>query len=271
MSLIPRARTEYVVIRTTLRPDAFGNRRKTIDVFGDRVFIDTVRTTADITKLYYGVDDKELIPASLSTELDISPQFFRQVKLEWTSENDNKDVVLIIGREASLRIRPLQGVGIVYDYVNLAREPTLQAIKSQTDKLVFDSASNLKIDNANYEVMAPVDVQAVFKSKATLFSGTVSASGNTADIDFSNYTVVEIELKVTSVSGTNPTLSVYIEGKFEDTGDYKPLVYQENITGTGIWFFTITKLAFRYIRVRWVVSGTSPSFTFTVVAQMSVL
>jgi len=80
-----------------------------------------------------------------------------------------------------------------------------------------------------------------------------------------------VELKVTGVSGTSPVLNVYVEGKFEDTGDYKPLVYQEGITGTGVWFFTITKLAFRFIRVRWAVSGTSPSFTFGVYAQMLVL
>jgi hypothetical protein len=111
----------------------------------------------------------------------------------------------------------------------------------------------------------------VLKSKTTLFSGTVTTSGNTADIDVPNFTVLEIEVKVTSVAGGTPSLDVYIEGKFEDTGDYKPLVYQENITSTGAWFLTITKLAFRYIRVRWAVKGASPSFTFIVTAHMSVL
>jgi hypothetical protein len=78
---------------------------------------------------------------------------------------------------------------------------------------------------------------------------------------------LELLLKVTAVSGTNPSLSVYIEGKFEATGDYKPLVYQEGITGTGIWYLTINPCIFRYIRVRWVLGGTSPSFTFGVYAQ----
>jgi hypothetical protein len=104
----------------------------------------------------------------------------------------------------------------------------------------------------------------------TLYSGTVTANGNTADIDVSTVSALELLLKVTAVSGTNPTLSVYIEGKFEATGDYKPLVYQENITATGIWYFTINPCVFRYIRVRWSISGTSPSFTFGVYAQAMV-
>jgi hypothetical protein len=75
---------------------------------------------------------------------------------------------------------------------------------------------------------------------------------------------MELLLKVTSVSGTNPILNVYIEGKFDTVGDYKVLVYQEGITSTGIWYFTITQLIFKTIRVRWTVSGESPSFTFRV-------
>jgi hypothetical protein len=147
----------------------------------------------------------------------------------------------------------------------------LSTIKSQTDKLNFDEANRLRVSPASAEVMLPVDVQARYKPPGmTLYSGTVTASGNTADIDVSIFSALELELKVTAVSGTNPVLSVYIEGKFETTGDYKVLVYQENITATGIWYFTINPCIFRYIRVRWSVSGTSPSFTFRVDAQAMV-
>jgi len=120
-------------------------------------------------------------------------------------------------------------------------------------------------------IIVPVEQQSRYKPPAmTLYSGTVTASSSTADIDVSTVSALELLLKVTGVSGTNPTLSVYIEGKFEATGDYKTLVYQENITSTGIWYFTITQLIFRYLRVRWVVGGTSPSFTFGVHAQAMV-
>lgn len=126
------------------------------------------------------------------------------------------------------------------------------------------------IVNANIQgldVMVPTDIQNRYKAPFTLWSKTVTANGNSDDIDISPFSVLEIEIKVTSVSGTSPTLSVYIEGKFENTGDYKTLVSQENITAIGTWFATINPCAFRYLRVRWVVGGTSPSFTFRVEAQ----
>jgi hypothetical protein len=59
-------------------------------------------------------------------------------------------------------------------------------------------------------------------------------------------------------------LDVYIEGKDQVSGKYKTLFSQTGISAVGTWWFTITTLAFKYIRVRWVIGGTSPSFTFSV-------
>jgi hypothetical protein len=152
-----------------------------------------------------------------------------------------------------------------------ASEATLAGIKSKTDNLNFTAEGFLRGSIATSEIMVPVDLQARFKSPGlTLFSGTVTASGSTADIDLSLYSILEVEIKVTSVSGTAPTLDVYIEGKFEVTGDYKVLASQTGITSTGVWFFVVNPLAFRFVRIRWLVSGTSPSFTFTVAAQAMV-
>jgi hypothetical protein len=131
----------------------------------------------------------------------------------------------------------------------------------------FDAGNRLRVSAANAEVMLPVDIQSRYKSPLTLYSGTVTSSGSSGDIDLSIYSAVELLLKVTSVSGTSPTLDVYVEGKFEATGDYKTLASQTGITGTGTWFFTVNPLIFRYVRIRWVVGGTSPSFTFAVAAQ----
>jgi len=126
------------------------------------------------------------------------------------------------------------------------------------------------ITNANIQgsdIMVPTDIQNRYKVPLTLYSGTVTANGNSSDIDVSPFSVIELEIKVTSVSGTTPTLDVYIEGKFENTGDYKTLASKTGIAATGTWFVTINPCAFRYLRVRWVVGGTSPSFTFRVDGQ----
>jgi len=126
------------------------------------------------------------------------------------------------------------------------------------------------VDIQDTTIMQPVDIQARRKDSRTLFSGTVTANGNTADIDLSDFSEMEVEIKVTSVGGTSPTLNVYVEGKFETTGDYKPITSQPGITTTGTWFPDPVRLRFRLVRVRWIVGGTSPSFTFTVAVQLMV-
>ena len=156
---------------------------------------------------------------------------------------------------------------------NVYRIPVIIALLPQefgdlTRQLnLADLVQKLRVVIVDSSIALPVDVQYRRKESLTLYSGTVTTSGATTDIDVSNFSAMEIIIKVTAVSGTNPTLSLYIEGKFTATGDYKPLVYVENITSTGIWYLTITQLIFKTIRVRWVVSGTSPSFTFTVAGE----
>jgi len=140
-------------------------------------------------------------------------------------------------------------------------------VKVSIPKARFDTWGNLYVVLSSSEIALPVDLQYRYKAGLTIFSGTVTASGNTAEIILEQFSALEILVKVTSVGGTSPTLSVYIEGKFETTGDWKVLASQEGITTTGTWFLTVNPLIFRVIRARWVVGGTSPSFAITIAAQ----
>jgi hypothetical protein len=225
----------------------------------DFIDVDIVHTTADTSKVYVYIDD-DPIPFRLS---DITGTFVigNKLKVTWEPSETNKVLVLVLGKE--YRYFTYRG------WFTLGRETiglmdTLQSIKSKTDKLNYDLYDYLRVNLANAEVILPVEVQSNYKHSFTIYSGTVTANGNTNDIDVESYSALELQVKVTAVSGTTPALSVYIEGKFDTTGDYKPLVYQENISSTGIYHFTITQLIFKTIRVRWSVSGTSPSFTFSV-------
>jgi hypothetical protein len=101
-----------------------------------------------------------------------------------------------------------------------------------------------------------------------LHSSTRTSSGNTGDIDVSNYRSIRFLLKVTSVSGTSPTLDVYIEGRYDQTGDYEVLLQRTGVNANGNYFMgQVDNLVFRNIRIRWVIGGTSPSFNFTVTAM----
>ena len=134
-----------------------------------------------------------------------------------------------------------------------------------------DLVQTVRVSIVDSKVAVPTDKQYVYKESLLLYSGTVTASGNTAGIDVSRFTSVRAGLKVTAVSGTTPTLDVYIEGKYEATGDYVPLLSQTGITSTGFYELgQVDNLAFRLIRVKWVVGGTSPSFTIAVAAQAKV-
>ena len=169
----------------------------------------------------------------------------KQIYLEYT------------GVDGNIYRVPVLIIMLPQEFGDLAPQLTLADLLEMIRAKIADSA-----------IIVPVEEQSVYKPPGTtLFSGTVTVSGNTNDLDYSGVSALELELKVTAVSGTSPTLDVYVEGKFETTGDYKVLVSQTGITGTGTWFFTINPLVFRYIRVRWVVGGTSPSFTFTVAIQ----
>jgi len=127
-----------------------------------------------------------------------------------------------------------------------------------------DAWRNSRVRLAETDIALPVDIQDRRKEEFTIFSGTVTASGNSNDINVEPFTAIEIEVKVTAVSGTAPTLQVCLQGKFGTTGDYKNIVCTDVITTTGIWFLIIDKLVFKTIRARWLVGGETPSFTFRV-------
>jgi len=247
-------RPQYLVVPVPLVPDPQGVRRRVVEEYGDFIAVDVVRSSADLRYVRWAVDDRDLLPVSLSYKIDVRPSFFRSIRVEWDPVNDNKVLVIVIGREASLEISPPQGVAITEERIGL--DKLIKTVEEPTYRLlvkIADSAINV-----------PVVKRGSFKDEAVLFSGTVTSSGSTADIWVEVYSAMELQLKVTAVSGTSPTLSVYVEGKFATTGDYKTLIAWENITSTGIYYGTITQLIFRYIRIRWVVAGTDPSFTFRV-------
>jgi hypothetical protein len=170
----------------------------------------------------------------------------KQVYLEYTGVDGNVYRV------------PIALVFLPQEFGDLATQLTLADLLEMIRTRIADSA-----------IIVPVEEQSVYKSPGTtLYSGTVTSSGSSADIDVSSLRSIRVMVKVTAVSGTSPTLDIYIEGKYEATGDYVPLLSRTGITSTGVYELgQLDNLCFRYIRVRWVVGGTSPSFAITVAAQ----
>ena len=126
------------------------------------------------------------------------------------------------------------------------------------------TADNLKVSLEETTIKQPIDIQDHWQENVTISdSSAKTASGNTDDIDVGRFNKAEVCVDVTAVSGTTPTLDVYLEGKDQLSGKYKEIWHPAQITAVTTVWLAITDLAFKYIRLRWVVGGTSPSFSFS--------
>jgi hypothetical protein len=127
------------------------------------------------------------------------------------------------------------------------------------------ASGNVKSALVETTIKQPVDVQDHWQESVTIApSAARTASGNTSDIDVGRFMCGEICLDVTAVSGTSPVLNVYVEGKDQLSGKYRTLWSRTGISAVGTFGCTVERLAFKYIRARWTISGTSPSFTFSI-------
>jgi len=161
---------------------------------------------------------------------------------------------------------------LLIDLLRQAIREELTSGDPASKKLLTDLVLNILLKNT--QIMLPVDWQGVtpetVKGSLTLLgSGARTSSSNSSDIDILHYRNLDVLIDVTAVSGTSPTLDVYIDGKFTAVGKYYPIASQTGITTTGQWLLQLRNIPYRYIRVRWVIGGTSPSFTFGVYAEAS--
>jgi hypothetical protein len=74
------------------------------------------------------------------------------------------------------------------------------------------------------------------------------------------------QLDVTAVSGTTPSMTVVVESTLDGT-NWDALGTFAAKTAAGREVITINPLIGRRIRARWTITGTTPSFTFSVRMQ----
>lgn len=83
------------------------------------------------------------------------------------------------------------------------------------------------------------------------------------------FTEAEVDIDVTAVSGTTPSMTVIVERQELD-GNYYPIYTSSAITATGLTTTSIgpglttnAELSGTF-RVRWTITGTTPSFTLSI-------
>ena len=98
-------------------------------------------------------------------------------------------------------------------------------------------------------------------------SGAKTASGQTSAL--TGYGVVNtmrLQLAATAVSGTTPTLTVVVEDTLDGGTNWNQVGTFTQVTATGAQVINISQPFSDTIRVRWTIGGTTPSFTFSVIA-----
>lgn len=100
-------------------------------------------------------------------------------------------------------------------------------------------------------------------------SAAQTASGNSANLSVGNLSELAIGVNVTAVSGTSPTLNLYLDVIGADGVTYEGIWASAQVTAVGQVTASVgaglaTNQAFGSVVVfRWVVGGTTPSFTFS--------
>lgn len=99
-------------------------------------------------------------------------------------------------------------------------------------------------------------------------SSAQTANGNSADLSVGQYTELAIDANITAVAGVNPTLQLFLDRKGADN-IYYPIWQSVTFTATGQAStsvgagLSIAQSFGSTVRLRWVISGTNPSFTLS--------
>lgn len=104
------------------------------------------------------------------------------------------------------------------------------------------------------------------RSKVDTFvaSATFTASGQNAGLGgYGSVDVLRVQLDVTAVSGTSPTLDVVIEDTLDGVNWNTVGTFAQK-TAVGREVINITTPFSDRLRVRWTIGGTTPSVTFAV-------
>lgn len=97
-------------------------------------------------------------------------------------------------------------------------------------------------------------------------SGATTGSSQSSYFDVQGYLEGIVYLDITASGGTSPTLDVVVETTPDDGGTQTAFTHTSfaQKTGTGQDTKAITNFG-KWLRVKWTVGGTSPTFTFRVI------
>lgn len=105
-------------------------------------------------------------------------------------------------------------------------------------------------------------------SIATLVASTTqTASADSGPLlGFDDVATLRVQLAVSAAAGTSPSMTVVVEDTLDGT-NWNTLATFTAVTAVGAQVLNIAAPFADQLRVRWTVTGTTPTFTFSVLAS----
>lgn len=98
-------------------------------------------------------------------------------------------------------------------------------------------------------------------------SSARTASGSSAPADgMTSRTTLRVQLSVTAVSGTSPSMTVVLEDTIDGT-NWNTIGTFAAKTAAGREVINVTTPFAETVRATWTITGTTPSFTFSILAH----
>ena len=112
---------------------------------------------------------------------------------------------------------------------------------------------------------AGVAGEQAYAEDALVASAARTASGDTGVLsDYGRASTLRVQLEVSAVAGTAPTLDVVLEDTLDGT-TWNVIATFAQKTAAGREVVNVTSPFAKRLRARWTIAGTTPSFTFGVI------
>ena len=128
---------------------------------------------------------------------------------------------------------------------------------------ILGATDNTPIGNIGDELKVTSSITSLPVITREDVNTTEIISGNSTSFDSSSFGCLSYQVEITSVSGTNPTIQIGVEIS-DDNSNWTEFTNTIRFTSMHVFRHQRLALGGRYYRFNWIISGSSPSFTFNI-------
>lgn len=147
--------------------------------------------------------------------------------------------------------------------------PIAEVAVPGTVNLVALRGTTATVTDGNGNTSAAVAAGWFTKDVYARASAVATSSNNSGDLPVDSFSELALDINITAVSGTTPTIQFIMERKGNDNNYYQiyasASINSNQAISTSLGAGMAQSVSFgTTARLRWVIGGTTPSFTFSV-------